>query len=140
MFKTVWLQCKDMYFQTPLLNLESNPCFGIYYDSPNEVPAEELRSVIGFVLPEGKMIELKEEENIFIGKIDAIENGISFDTVMRSYAGMMLQFLKCIDGISKEAQCKTPQLQLCAYDSPEKFSVIIGTEEASEGLLAKYPE
>ena len=48
MFKTVWLQCKDMYFQTPLWKLidrrtyEKKPSTGVlYYACQNPMKARQ---------------------------------------------------------------------------------------------------
>ena len=122
------------------VDFERKPSFGIYYDDPANTPVNERRSIIGVVLSEETKIELKDEGNIFLGKIEAIENGISFDTISRSYCGMMIQIGKCYSAIAKESQCKTPPIEIYGFDAPNNFSVVIGTQEASEGLLAKYPE
>jgi len=64
------------------------PCFGIYYDNPQEVEASKCRSVVGKILP-ANIIPGKNDGTVSFGKIEAMKDTLSVDYPLRSFLSIM---------------------------------------------------
>ena len=117
------------------------PCIGIYYDNPQNTPAEKCRSVIGKILPEGT-VEAKNDQNIKYADVEIGNTAVvhfPLDNIMSLYVGMMKSYpiLNRWCSAHKDKAIGAASVELYGY-IPQTVSFIAPLGKR-EGILAHFP-
>lgn len=103
------------------------PYFGIYYDDPEKVPVEELRMVMGMIVPEGTKSDefLMFKDDLLFDVINEMEN-VSYVACPEGSAITMITALwRCYPALREhmethyENQTLTPVMELYGYKDGE---------------------
>ena len=118
------------------------PAFGVYYDPPSTVKAEELRSVVGVCLPDD--FSGDDFEDVHFGVIEGLAETRQLCYPMRSMIGTMFIVRRAYKKIGKFCEGKGSKLKMTPpfelYEGyPGTMKVILGVGEP-KGLLAGFPK
>ncbi|MFH1227130.1 MAG: GyrI-like domain-containing protein [Planctomycetota bacterium] len=121
-------------------NAETTKGFGIYYDNPQNTPAEKLRSVVGCILEEkdrGRVNELKAKYKIQeFPATQVVCSEFPFKGKMSILFGIMKVYPRMFAYISGKGYANTPIMEI--YDTPNKKIEYIAAKNVSESVFNSF--
>lgn len=125
----VYYDLKDIY------NIETTKGFGLYYDSPQEVSKDKLRSIVGCIVEGKSIIDLDEVTKKYSVKEYPLSKSLVAEFPYKGYISIMLGIFKVYPKLNKYIEehkyDEAPIMEL--YDMPnERIEYIVSVRLPKE--------
>jgi DNA gyrase inhibitor GyrI len=120
--------------------IETTKGFGLYYDNPQEVEADKLRSIVGCIV-EGKTVEdlAAVGEKFVVGEYPASQSVVAefpYKGKMSIIIGVFKVYPKLMAYSDEKSYTPTPMMEV--YDQPNGTIEYISSGELSEEIFADF--